>query len=151
MQKLTTMKQILVLNGPNLNRLGTREPAVYGLTTLTELNELLIAKARKANSFLKTFQSNHEGELINAIYQAADDQIDFLIVNLAAFTHTSIALRDALISVAIPFFEVHISNIYARESFRHHSFLSDIAKGVICGFGVKGYSLALQAILDESN
>lgn len=144
------MKKILVLNGPNLNRLGLREPEVYGSTTLAELNELLQLHAKKSHWQLTTFQSNSESELIDAIHQAAGT-IDYFIINPAALTHTSIALRDALLSVSIPFLEVHISNIYAREPFRHHSYLSDIARGVICGFGIKGYSLALQAILDEFN
>jgi 3-dehydroquinate dehydratase II len=148
---LNTMKKILVLHGPNLNRLGIREPAVYGLTTLAELDAALHKQAAKANCALTCFQSNSEAELIHAIHQAADNDIDYLIINPAAFTHTSIAIRDALISVPIPFYEVHISNIFGREPFRHHSFLSDIAQGVISGFGVKGYSLTLQAILEESN
>lgn len=145
------MKKILVLNGPNLNRLGFREPAVYGLTTLAELDASLLAQATAAGCVLSCFQSNSESELIDAIHQAADKQIDFLIINPAAFTHTSIAIRDALTAVAIPFYEVHISNIFGREPFRHHSYLSDIAQGVISGFGVYGYSLCLQAILNEFN
>lgn len=145
------MKKILVLHGPNLNRLGTREPAVYGLTTLTELDSALHKQATKANCALTCFQSNSESELIHAIHQAVDNEIDFLIINAAAFTHTSIALRDALISVPIPFYEVHISNIFSRETYRHNSYLSDIAQGVICGFGVRGYAMALQAILEEFN
>lgn len=145
------MKKILVLHGPNLNRLGFREPAVYGLTTLAELDTSLLEQATAAGCALSCFQSNSESELIDAIHQAADNQTDFLIINPAAFTHTSIAIRDALAAVAIPFYEVHISNIFAREPFRHHSWLSDIAQGVITGFGVYGYSLCLQAILNEFN
>lgn len=145
------MKKILVLNGPNLNRLGFREPAVYGLTTLAELDASLLEQATAAGYALSCFQSNSECELIEAIHQAADNQTDFLIINPAAFTHTSIAIRDALTAVAIPFYEVHISNIFGREPFRHHSYLSDIAQGVITGFGVYGYSLCLQAILNEFN
>lgn len=145
------MKKILVLHGPNLNRLGFREPALYGLTTLAELNASLIAQASQAGCVLSCFQSNSESDLISAIHQAADDQTDVLIINPAAFTHTSIAIRDALTAVAIPFYEVHISNIFGREPFRHHSYLSDIAQGVITGFGVNGYSLTLQTILNKSN
>lgn len=142
------MKKILVLHGPNLNRLGLREPDVYGLTTLAELDNLLHVQANEAGVCLTSFQSNNEAHLIEAIHEAGDHSVDYVIINPAAFTHTSIALRDALLSVAIPFFEVHISNIYAREPFRHHSYLSDIAQGVISGFGIKGYSMALQAILE---
>lgn len=145
------MKKILVIHGPNLNRLGIREPAIYGLTTLADLNASLQMQATSHHASLGFFQSNSEAELIDSIHQAADEQIDYIIINPAAFTHTSIAIRDALMSVAIPFYEVHISNIFARESFRHHSYLSDIAQGMICGFGIKGYTLALQAILDDFN
>lgn len=145
------MKKILVIHGPNLNRLGAREPELYGLTTLAELNTYLQTQAAKHQATLNSFQSNSEAELIHSIHQAADEQIDYIIINPAAFTHTSIAIRDALLSVAIPFYEVHLSNIFARESFRHHSYLSDIAQGIICGFGIKGYQLALKAILDEFN
>ncbi|WP_045107356.1 type II 3-dehydroquinate dehydratase [Legionella hackeliae] len=145
------MKKILVLNGPNLNRLGLREPEVYGSETLNELNNLLIEQAKTAGFTLVSRQSNSEAELIGIIHQAADDNVDYLIINPAAFTHTSIALRDALLAVKLPFIEVHISNIYARETFRHHSYFSDIATGVISGLGVKGYTLALQAIINELN
>jgi 3-dehydroquinate dehydratase-2 len=145
------MKKILVLHGPNLNRLGLREPAIYGLTTLNELNESLQQQASLANCVVTCFQSNSEGELIDAIHQAASDEIDYLIINPAALTHTSIALRDAVMSVPIPFYEVHISNIFGRDTFRHHSYLSDIAQGIITGFGVKGYSLTLQVILEKFN
>lgn len=143
------MKKILVLNGPNLNRLGSREPSVYGTTTLDELNAVLKECAEAAGVQLVCLQTNHEGEFINAIHHAADEGVDYLIVNAAALTHTSIAIRDAFIACKLPFIEVHISNIYARETFRHHSYLSDIAEGIICGFGVKSYYLALQAILAE--
>lgn len=143
------MKKILVLNGPNLNRLGTRETSIYGKTTLANLNMMLKEQAQLAQAQLTCMQTNSEAEFINAIHHAADEDFDYLIVNAAAFTHTSIAIRDALIASNIPFIEVHISNIYARETFRHHSYLSDIAQGVICGFGIKSYSLALHAILDE--
>ncbi|WP_419420203.1 type II 3-dehydroquinate dehydratase [Legionella sp. D16C41] len=144
------MKKILVLHGPNLNRLGTREPSVYGSTSLADINNHLRKQAADKGWDLSCFQSNSEAALIDAIHQAADAGINHIIINPAAFTHTSIALRDALSAVAIPFFEVHISNIYAREPFRHHSYLSDIAQGVITGFGIRGYLLALQAILEES-
>lgn len=143
------MKKILVLHGPNLNRLGEREPSIYGLTTLHELNTALHKQAEEAGMELFYFQTNSEADFINHIHKAGDDEVDYLLVNPAAFTHTSIAIRDALMAVPIPFIEVHISNIYAREPFRHHSYLSDIAQGVIAGLGVKGYSLALSAIIEE--
>jgi 3-dehydroquinate dehydratase II len=145
------MKKILVLHGPNLNYLGIREPSVYGSTTLEELNASLSEQAAVAGLKLKCKQSNAEAELIDAIYQAAEDKVAYLIFNPAAFTHTSIALRDALVAVRLPFIEVHISNIYARETFRQNSYFSDIAQGVITGFGVKGYILALKAITEEYN
>ena len=145
------MKKILVLHGPNLHRLGMREPAIYGSTTLGELNLLLEEQAKASKASLICKQSNSEAELIDMIYEATDKQFDFIIINPAAFTHTSIALRDALAASTIPFIEVHLSNIYAREAFRQHSYFSDIARGVISGLGVKGYSLALQAVLDEFN
>lgn len=144
------MKTILVIHGPNLNRLGQREPNIYGSTTLLELNFMLEKQALESNWKLSCFQSNSESELIDAIHKAADNKITNIIINPAAFTHSSIALRDALLSTSIPFYEVHISNIFSRESFRQHSYLSDIARGVICGFGVQGYSLALQAILETN-
>ncbi|MFA6302789.1 MAG: type II 3-dehydroquinate dehydratase [Legionella sp.] len=143
------MKKILVLHGPNLNLLGTREPGVYGLETLNQVNEGLKKAANDAGFELSCFQSNSESELIQAIQHAGLDKVDYFIFNPAAFTHTSIALRDAISAVAIPFIEVHISNIYAREPFRHLSYFSDIAKGTISGLGVKGYLLALQSIIDE--
>ncbi len=138
---------ILVIQGPNLNLLGSREPEVYGKTTMEDIHQKLgeIAKAHSVE--LSTFQSNHEGELIDRIQKAKQDGIDFIIINPGAFTHTSVALRDALIGVAIPFTEVHLSNIHQREEFRKHSYLSDIATGVICGLGAIGYELALQAAL----
>lgn len=139
------MKKILVLHGPNLNRLGLREPTLYGTTTLVELDALLAEKATAMNMVLTSQQSNSESQWINLIHQAGDEQIDYLIINPAAFTHTSIAIRDALLAVSIPFIEVHMSNIYSREPFRQHSYFSDIAQGVISGLGVKGYVLALQA------
>ncbi|KTD08425.1 3-dehydroquinate dehydratase [Legionella jamestowniensis DSM 19215] len=145
------MKKILVLHGPNLNRLGLREPEVYGCVTLEELNKELIQEAKVAGFMLTSEQSNSEAELITLIHEAAEKGIDYIIINPAAFTHTSIALRDALLAVKLPFIEVHISNIYAREPFRQHSYFSDIAAGVISGLGIKGYSLALQAIINELN
>lgn len=142
------MKKILVLHGPNLNLLGMREPGLYGTTTLAEINSLLVKKASVAGAVLDHFQSNHEGALIDAIHRAASEKIAWFIVNGAALSHSSIALRDALAAVAIPFIEVHLTNIYKRESFRKLSFLSDIAEGIICGLGSKSYTLALDAILE---
>lgn len=141
------MKKILVLHGPNLNLLGTREPLVYGQVTLAQINTDLKKVAEQAGLQLTSFQSNSESDLIQAIHQASIDTIDYIIINPAAFTHTSIALRDALSGVAIPFIEVHLSNIYSREPFRHHSYLSDIATGIISGLGAQGYLLALNAII----
>lgn len=143
------MKKILVLHGPNLNLLGTREPSIYGSASLDKINAALIKMANENTIQLTCFQSNSESDLIQAIHQASADKVNYFIVNPAAFTHTSIALRDALSAVAIPFIEVHISNIYSRETFRHHSYFSDIAAGVISGLGVQGYTLALQAIITE--
>ena len=139
------MAKILVLNGPNLNLLGKREPEVYGTTTLDEINQSLLADAAPLGHELATFQTNAEHELIDRIHLAQEDGTDFIIINPGAFTHTSIALRDAFLGVAIPFIEVHLSNIFARESFRQHSCLSDIAVAVISGLGAQGYNLALQA------
>ena len=138
---------ILVLNGPNLNLLGQREPEVYGRQTLADIINNLTAYAEQANIELTHLQSNREYELIEKIH-ASIHHIDFIIINPAAFTHTSVALRDALLGVAIPFIEVHLSNVHARESFRHHSYLSDVAKGVICGLGAKGYSYALETAIE---
>ncbi len=141
-------KNILILNGPNLNLLGMREPDQYGATTLKDIEHRLedIA-ARTGEANLLFFQSNAEHQLIDRLHQAHLESIDFIIFNPAAFTHTSIALRDAMLAVAIPFIEVHLSNIYARDSFRHHSYFSDIAKGVICGLGSYGYEAALLTAL----
>jgi 3-dehydroquinate dehydratase-2 len=136
---------ILVIQGPNLNLLGTREPEVYGKTTLEDIHLKLGELAKAQSVDLDTYQSNHEGELIDCIQKAKQDGVDFIIINPGGFTHTSVALRDALAGVAIPFIEVHLSNIHQREEFRKHSYLSDIAKGVICGLGPIGYALALQA------
>ena len=143
------MKKVLVLNGPNLNRLATREPEKYGAITLNILHNNLMQQAEQANLHLNCIQTNSETQFIETIHQAADEQVDFLIINAAAYTHTSIAIRDALLACQVPFIEVHISNIYAREAFRHHSYLSDIAQGIICGLGVEGYYLALQAIISK--
>lgn len=138
------MKKILILHGPNLNLLGKREPSLYGQTSLAQLNQSLKLEAEQASIALTIIQSNSESKLIDAVHNAPDDQIKFIIINPAGFTHTSIALRDALLAVQIPFIEVHISNIFAREHFRQHSYFSDIACGVISGLGTYGYSLALQ-------
>lgn len=143
------MRKILVLHGPNLNLLGSREPSLYGSNTLTELNNSLEEYAKLHHCALIASQSNSEAELIGIIHDALNMEINYIIFNPAAYTHTSIALRDALLTVQIPFIEVHISNIYARESFRHHSYFSDIAQGVISGLGTTGYLLALQAIIEK--
>jgi len=129
------MAAILVLHGPNLNLLGSREPEIYGSETLDEINHRLQSEAERAGATLSCLQSNGEQELVEAVHQAREDGTEFIIVNPAAYTHTSVALRDALAAVAIPFIEVHISNVYAREPFRHHSYLSDIAEAVISGLG----------------
>jgi 3-dehydroquinate dehydratase-2 len=138
---------ILVLNGPNLNLLGTREPHIYGSTTLAQIEAELVQLAANAGAKLNTLQSNHEGVLIDRIHAARNDGTDFIIINPGGLTHTSVALRDALAGVALPFIELHLSNVHRREDFRHHSFLSAIAVGVICGLGVNGYRLALQHVL----
>src|SRR5688572_1453267 len=139
--------RILVLHGPNLNLLGTREPAVYGRVTLGEIDAELKAIALKAGATVDTFQSNHEGTLIDRVQAARDDGTQFVIINPAGLTHTSVALRDALAGVALPFIEVHLSNVHRREAFRHHSYFSDLAEGVICGFGAAGYRFALEHVL----
>jgi 3-dehydroquinate dehydratase-2 len=138
---------ILVIQGPNLNLLGTREPEVYGKTTMEDIHTKLGELAKTQSVELDTYQSNHEGELIDRIQKAKNDGVNFIIINPGAFTHTSVALRDVLAGVAIPFTEVHLSNIHQREEFRKHSYLSDIATGVICGLGAIGYELALQAAI----
>ena len=143
------MSTILVLHGPNLNMLGTREPEVYGHETLTDINERLHNQAAKAGHHLLHLQSNAEYELIERIHDARSEGVDSIIFNPAAFTHTSVALRDAILASGIPFIEVHLSNVHARESFRHHSYFSDIADGVICGLGSLGYDLALTAALQR--
>ena len=139
------MSTLLVLNGPNLNLLGTREPAVYGSLTLDDIRERCERMTAGLGHDLAFFQSNAEHQLLERIHQAARDGTAFIVFNPAAFTHTSVALRDALSGVAIPFIEVHLSNVHAREPFRHHSYFSDVAHGVICGLGALGYELAIQA------
>lgn len=143
--------KILVLHGPNLNLLGTREPEVYGRTTLSDINCALAERAAAAGVALAYFQSNHEGELVERIHAARAERVSAIIINPAAYTHTSVAIRDALAGVAIPFVEVHLSNVHAREPFRHHSYFSDIAIGVICGLGHQGYTLALDYLLNRIN
>ncbi len=139
------MAHILVLNGPNLNLLGTREPGIYGATTLAEIEQQIQSHARSLGHSAECFQSNAEFELIERIHQAPAQGTEFIIINPAAFTHTSVAIRDALLGVGIPFIEVHLSNVHAREPFRQHSYLSDKAVGVICGLGPAGYQFALEA------
>ena len=141
------MAKILVLHGPNLNLLGVREPEVYGRDTLADIDALLVARAQAAGHTLEALQSNAEHTLIDRIHQARLDGTAMILINPGAFTHTSIALRDALAGVAIPFIELHLSNVHAREPFRRHSYLSDLAAGVICGFGADSYRLALDAAL----
>lgn len=142
---------ILFLNGPNINILGLREPEKYGKETLKEIIEKLFLYAKKLNVCIEHFQSNAEHELIERIHAIISNPVDYIIINPAGFTHTSISLRDALLSVRIPFIEVHLSNIYKREKFRHHSYFSDISSGIICGFGSNGYILALQAAVNNLN
>lgn len=139
--------QILVLHGPNLNLLGSREPGIYGTHTLEQINADLVDLAAVAGASLNTFQSNHEGALIDRVQAARTDGSDFIIINPAALTHTSVGLRDALAAVNLPFIEVHLSNIHQREAFRHHSYFSELAVGVICGLGADGYRLALDHAL----
>jgi 3-dehydroquinate dehydratase II len=143
-------RNILVLHGPNLNLLGAREPEIYGHATLPEINRKLTAQARAAGTAIECFQSNHEGELVDRVQAAAKQGVSFIIINAAAYTHSSIALRDALAGAGIPFIEVHLSNVHAREPFRHHSHLADLAVGVICGLGAEGYEFALGFALAHS-
>jgi len=143
------MASILVLHGPNLNLLGQREPEVYGSTTLEEINRSLAATGKELSVDVEFYQSNAEHELIDRIHRARQENTGFIIINPGAFTHTSIALRDALLGVAIPFIEVHLSNVFARETFRRHSYLSDAARGVISGLGASGYIYALQAAAEQ--
>jgi 3-dehydroquinate dehydratase-2 len=140
---------VLVVHGPNLNLLGTREPGVYGTTTLAAIDADLCKMAQDAAVGCRTFQSNHEGALIDRVHAAQSDGTTVIVINPGALTHTSIALRDALAAVAIPFIEVHLSNIYRREPFRHHSYLSELALGVICGFGAAGYRLAMAQAIER--
>ncbi len=137
-------KKILVLNGPNLNLLGLREPSVYGHTTLDQIDAKLQTFAKELGVSLSTYQSNHEGALVDRIQAARTDGTDFIVINAGAYTHTSVAIRDALAGVKISFVEVHLSNVYKREDFRHHSYLSDLAVGVIAGLGPAGYEAALR-------
>lgn len=143
------MAAILLLNGPNLNLLGKREPGHYGSLTLNEIEERLTAVAQQHQHTLHCFQSNSEGALVDRIHQALAERVEFILINPGAYTHTSIALRDALLSVAIPFIEIHLSNVHRREPFRHHSYLSDMAEGVILGLGALGYELALYAAIQK--
>jgi 3-dehydroquinate dehydratase-2 len=140
---------ILLLNGPNLDLLGTREPAVYGTQTLADVEAMCTREAASLGFTLSAFQSNHEGELIERVHAARGEGVAFIVINAGGLTHTSVALRDALSGVAIPFIEVHISNVYRREPFRHHSYLSDIAEAVIAGLGTRGYLVALQGASDR--
>ncbi|MET0654115.1 MAG: type II 3-dehydroquinate dehydratase [Pseudoxanthomonas sp.] len=141
------MAKLLVLHGPNLNLLGSREPEVYGSTTLAEVDAALSAQASAAGHQIESFQSNAEHQLVDRVQEARTDGTGFILINPAAFTHTSVALRDALAAVALPFIEIHLSNPHAREPFRHHSYFSDLAAGVICGFGADSYRYALEAAI----
>jgi 3-dehydroquinate dehydratase-2 len=143
------LHSVLFLNGPNLNLLGQREPEVYGQLSLSDLNDLMAGKASRLGLVVTTYQSNIEGELVNRVHQAKLDGVDFIVINPGAYTHTSVAIRDAFLGTEIPFIEVHLSNVFSRESFRHQSYLSDIAVGVISGFGAHGYELALQAAVEQ--
>ena len=142
-------KNLLVLHGPNLNLLGSREPEIYGTATLADVDRELAQIASAAGATLQSFQSNHEGALVDRVQAARTDGVDFIILNPAAYTHTSVALRDALAGVAIPFVEVHLSNVHKREAFRQHSYFSDLAVGVICGLGVAGYRAAVNFALAQ--
>lgn len=144
-------RSVLVLHGPNLNLLGLREPEHYGSLTLADIDSNLQKLAKQANIALETYQSNAEAEIVAKIQSLAINKVDFIIINPAAFTHTSISIRDAISAVNIPFIEVHLSNIYARESFRHHSYFSDIAVGVISGLGAEGYNAALNFAVNQLN
>ena len=150
-EKAKTPAKLLVLHGPNLNLLGSREPTHYGLTTLADINLALARRAEVAGVELESFQSNHEGALIERVHAAREQGVRYIIINPAAYTHTSVALRDAVAAAAIPFIEVHLSNVHAREPFRHHSYFSDLAVGVITGLGSDGYLLALEYLLNKLN
>ena len=141
--------KLLVINGPNLNLLGTREPAVYGSATLADVEAQCRTEGQALGAEVLTFQSNHEGALIDRVHAARAEGVDFIVINPGAYTHTSVALRDAFAGVAIPFIELHISNVHRREAFRHHSYFSDIAVGTIVGLGVYGYRLALRAAAER--
>ena len=143
------LRNVLVLHGPNLNLLGTREPEVYGATTLADINAALVERAQAHGVTLAHFQSNHEGALVDRIHAAKSEGVEFIIITPAAYTHTSVALRDALAGVVIPYIEVHLSNVHRREPFRHHSYLADQAVGVICGLGWRGYLAALDYAIDQ--
>lgn len=145
------MATILVLHGPNLNLLGTREPEIYGTTTLADIDQRLTTLCLERGHHLQSLQSNAEYELIERVHDARNEGINFILINPAAFTHTSVALRDALAGVDIPFIEVHLSNVHRREAFRQHSYFSDLAVGVICGFGAQSYELALHAAFHQLN
>ena len=145
------MPKILIIHGPNLNLLGSREPGVYGSDTLDSINQLITDKAVENRIEVKIFQSNHEGEIVEVIQNAAVDKVDYILINPAAFTHTSVAIRDAFLATQIPFIELHLSNVHARDDFRKHSYLSDIAAGVICGFGKNSYLMALDAVINQFN
>lgn len=148
MAKTTKTRPVLVVHGPNLNLLGSREPKVYGRETLDQINKRLAARGRAAGVPVFAYQSNVEGELINRVHQAAREGVGFVVINPAGYTHTSVALRDALAGVAIPFIEVHLSNVHARESFRHRSYFSEIAVGTIVGLGSRGYDFALECAIE---
>ena len=143
------MPDILLIHGPNLNLLGTREPGIYGACTLEEINHTAVQQCASAGARLDTLQSNSEAELVDRVQQAGTDGTRFIVINPAAFTHTSVALRDAFAAVGLPFIEVHLSNVHAREAFRHRSFFSDLAQAVICGLGPRGYRTALEAALEQ--
>ena len=145
--KFDRVQSVLILHGPNLNLLGSREPAIYGRESLADINRRLTEAAMQAGVAIDCFQSNHEGALVDRIQKAGREGVEFIVINPAAYTHTSVAVRDALAGVGIPFIEVHISNIHAREPFRHKSYLSDLAVGTICGLGSRGYDLALAYVL----
>jgi 3-dehydroquinate dehydratase II len=148
-RKRRSRHNILVLHGPNLNLLGTREPEIYGRTTLPEINRRLTSLAGDAGAGIECFQSNHEGELIDRVQRAGGQGVSFIIINAASYTHTSVGLRDAFAASRVPFIEVHLSNVFAREAFRHHSCLADLAVGVVCGLGAYGYELALGFALSQ--
>lgn len=150
MSTIALMKTVLVLHGPNLNLLGSREPDIYGKTTLEDIDAGLMAMAQARAGLVTCFQSNWEGALIDRIHAAKNEGVDYIIINPGGLTHTSISLRDALAAAAIPFIEVHLSNVYAREEFRAHSYLSPLAVGVISGLGAQGYELALDALLKKA-